>query len=253
MKKEKLKILILAGGKGKRMESDIPKVLIPFLGKSIIKHVIDAVMSFKKAGKPYIVVNKDDITIQDSLKNEAFFTKQDEPKGTGHAVHSAKNDLKDISENIMVLYGDHPLITSSMIEKIFNQHIQSGNMLTMGFVRLKDYSEWRETFKDFGRIQRNKKGRIEKIIEKKDANESELLITEVNPSYFCFNANWLWKNLPKLNNNNNQKEYYLPDLVEIASSENSLGDIEISPKEALGVNTKDQLKNLENLVIKGII
>lgn len=166
--------------------------------------------------------------------------------GTGHAVSLVKDALKDKAENILVLYGDMPLISSETIRKINEKHIQSGKKITMATVKLPDFKEWRINFVNFSRIIRDTNGKIIKDIQFKDATDQEIKITEVNPCYFCFDAEWLWENLARIEKNNAQSEYYLTDLIKIATEENvETESIDIEPHEALGANTKAELAVLE--------
>ena len=169
--------------------------------------------------------------------------------GTGHAVACAEEFLKDKAENILVLYGDMPLLLSDTIKNIVNRHIDSGAEITMGTVEVDKYEDWQAGFYDFGRVVRSENGQVCSIVEKKDATSEQLEIKEVNPSYFCFKADWLWKNLKNLKNENNQKEYYLTDLAFMACSQGlEINTVKILPKEAIGINNEEQLKLVEKLV-----
>ncbi|HEX9664257.1 MAG TPA: hypothetical protein VGA49_00375, partial [Patescibacteria group bacterium] len=111
-------------------------------------------------------------------------------------------------------------------------------------IKLPDYNDWRQTFYDFGRVVRDQAGNIQEIVELKDTTDQQKSITEVNPSYYCFEADWLWKNLDKLSTNNQQGEYYLTDLIKIAFDQGC--QIETiscaNPLEGLGINTPEQLE-----------
>jgi len=113
--------------------------------------------------------------------------------------------------------------------------------------KVPNFNDWYQFFYDFGRIVRGKQGNIKEIIEKKDASPGQLDIKEVNPAYFCFQAGWLWENLAKIKNDNAQGEYYLTDLAKIAIDEGlRIDSIDINPKEAIGINTPEQLKLAES-------
>ena len=148
----------------------------------------------------------------------------------------------------MVLYGDHPCLSADTIKKIADMHLKSNAVLTMATVSVSDFNDWRTVYNDFGRILRNQQGKIEGIIEKKDATSEQLKITEVNPSFFCFQAKWLWQNLDKLTNTNYQQEYYLTDLVGIAFKQGiEPVAVLVDPVEALGVNMSEQLEILSKV------
>ena len=118
----------------------------------------------------------------------------------------------------------------------------------MAISTVPDFNEWRSSFLSFGRLVRDKEGNLSKIVEAKDASEEEQKIKEINPGYMCFEASWLWEHLHMLKNDNIQKEYYLVDLISMAFNEGKkISTISIEPREALGVNTKEQLELIENL------
>ncbi len=248
-----INIIILAAGHGKRMESELPKVLVPLQGKPLVTHVLSAVKNAGLINTPVIVVGQQRDLVMQSLGDQYIYAVQEEQLGTGHAVISAKSKLGESAKNVMVLYGDHPFISSDTIKALAQKHLSSGAKLTMATVALPDFLDWRNVFyKNFGRIIRNESGEIEKIIEFKDTvSDEERNIKEVNPSYFCFDAPWLWENLKKLNRDNAQKEYYLTDLVKIAMQEGvKIESTNIDPHEALGVNSKQELETLEGLINK---
>lgn len=248
----KIKIVILAAGKGNRMQSEIPKALMPVRGKPMIVRLLESVEKSGIDDDPVIVVGYKKELIESVLgkKNKQYhYINQESVLGTGHAVGLTKDYLKDKAEHIMVLYGDQPFTTAETIRKIAQKHSQSGKKITMATVKLPDFKDWRANFEDFSRIIRDKNGKIIKSVEKKDANEEEEKITEVNPCYFCFDSYWLWEHLEKLKNDNVQKEYYLTDLIKIATEEGiEIESIEIEPHEALGANTKEELDILEKFI-----
>ena len=246
----KTKIIILAAGRSVRMNNTLPKVLKEIKGKSIIKHLLKSVEGSGIDKKPVIVVGYKKEMVISALGDKYEYINQEEQLGTGHAVNLAKNYLRDKAENIIVLYGDHPLISAKTIKKINEKHIKSGKIITMATVKLPDFRDWRISFVNFSRIIRNEKGEIIKDIQFKDATDKEIKITEVNPCYFCFKSKWLWENLNKLNRENSQKEYYLTDLIKIATKEGvKIESMEIEPYEALGANTEAELEILKKLAL----
>jgi len=252
--KEKTKIIILAAGKGIRMGGDLPKVLAQVKGKSMIRRLLKSVSESGIDEKPIIVVGyKKELVIKELDKeNKRYnYIYQEEQLGTGHAVNLAKDYLKDKAENIIVLYGDHPFVNAETIKKINEKHIKSGKKITLATVKLKDFKDWRINFVNFSRIIRDKNGKIIKDIQFKDASDEEIKVTEVNPCYFCFDAPWLWSKLKTLKNDNAQKEYYLTDLIKIATDNGiETESIEIEPYEALGANTKAELGILERFAVE---
>ena len=244
------KIIILAAGKGERMNSDEPKVLTKVRGKSMIKYLLESVHESGVDDKPTIIVGYKKEIVMNELGKENkqyHYINQETQRGTGHAVSLAKDYLKDTTEHIMVLYGDHPFVSAKTIKKINEKHLKSKKEITMATVKLPDFKDWRINFVNFSRIIRDRNEKIIKDIQFKDASDEEKKVTEVNPCYFCFNTIWLWKNLESLKNDNAQKEYYLTDLIKIATTEGiEIESMEIEPYEALGANTRAELEILEN-------
>ncbi len=250
-KESKIKVIILAAGQGKRMQSKLPKVLIPLRGKPLVAHVLDAVKKSGVGDTPLVVVGQQRELIMEKLGSGYKYIIQEEQLGTGHAVMAAQKALENEAEHVIVLYGDHPFISPETIKKLTGKQANSNAKITMATVNLPDFKDWRVLFySNFSRIIRDKNGNIIKDVQFKDANEEEKKVTEVNPCYFCFEANWLWKNLKNLRTDNAQKEYYLTDLVKIAMQEKiKIESIKIDPREALGANSKEELDILKKMVL----
>lgn len=242
------KIIVLAGGKGTRMGGDIPKVLTLVKNRPMVSYLLEAINKSGIDKDPVIIVGYKKEMVIDSIdkdQNKYHFINQEHQLGTGHAVSLAREYLKDKAKNIIVLFGDHPLITSETIKKINDAHNKSEKKITMATVILEDFEDWKHNFRNFSRIIRDANGKIIKDIQYKDANEEEKKIMEVNPCYFCFEAKWLWENLEKIKNDNIQNEYYLTDLIKLATKENlEIESININPVEALGANTLVELETL---------
>ncbi len=246
---DSIKPIILAAGKGKRMRSELPKVLLPMRGKSLITHLLEALTPARVSKPATIIVGVESEQVKAACGPEYHYVLQSEQLGTGHAVLCAEKSLRGVAEHIMVLYGDHPLMNTETINRIAEAHLAKQSPITMATVPLEDFDGWRASFKDFGRIIRNAEGDVERIVETKDANEKELLITEVNPSYFCFRASWLWNALKLLDTDNAQGEYYLTALPEMARRHGEpITSVSIDPMTALGANTPEQLETLERLI-----
>ncbi|MEO5635239.1 MAG: NTP transferase domain-containing protein [Candidatus Paceibacterota bacterium] len=247
--KNTTKIIVLAAGKGTRMATELPKVLVQVKGRSMISRLMEAIEKSGIDPEPVVIVGyKKELVIEELKKtnHKCHFISQDEQLGTGHAVNMAKEYLIDKGDNILILYGDMPLIHPETIRKINDKHIKSGKKITMATVKLPDFKDWHINFVNFSRIIRNKEGQIIKDIQFKDATDEEIKITEVNPCYFCFDAEWLWHELSKIKKNNVQEEYYLTDLIKIATEEGvETESIDIEPHEALGANTRAELAILE--------
>ncbi len=248
MNKE-IKIIVLAGGKGKRMKNDLPKALVKIHGEPMIKHLLTSIKESGIDNKPVIVVGYGKDAVMNELGDTYDYAIQNEQLGTGHAVITAEKILKGKVDHVMVLYTDHPFIKADTLKKLAKKHLESKAKITMALVKLPDFTDWRAIFySNFSRIIRDKNGHIIKDVQFKDASEEEKKITEVNPCYFCFEATWLWEKLKTLNTDNTQKEYYLTDLVKIAMKDKvAIESIYIEPREALGANSKEELEILETL------
>lgn len=245
------RIIILAAGKGTRMNSELPKVLVPLNGRPMIKYLMDSVVVSGVDKCPIIVVSPDNQgIIAETLKEyKVEYAIQDKQLGTGHAVACAQNAFEKNGakpKNIIVLYGDHPFLKTESIKKFAGLNQEA---LTIMPTDLPDYKDWRQNFYHWGRIVRGLDGQVERIVEFKDASDEEKLITEVNPGFMSFNYDWLFKNINDLKNNNSQSEYYLTDMVKIAfNAQYEVGTINIEAHEAMGVNSLEELKIAENLL-----
>ena len=235
---KELNIIILAAGLGKRMNSSLPKVLHSLAGRSLLSHVIDTANRLLPH-KIFVVYGHGTDAIQDAIgKNELVWVKQEPQLGTGHAVMQALPHL-DKKGLTLVLYGDVPLISFETLQKLISVSLKEN--LALLTVRLDDPA-------GYGRIVRDTEANnIIAIVEDKDTNIDQQKIKEINTGIMVIpNAN-LHEWLPKLENKNSQKEYYLTDIVAIAAKAGE--KIEAAHPsnnwEVLGVNSKVQLAALE--------
>lgn len=234
-------IIILAAGKGTRMNSDLPKALVPLQERPMIHYLLSSLVKSNINSQPIVVVSPDNHEqMQKALKEyNVKFAVQDRQLGTGHAVHSAKVESSSKAEKTLVLYGDHPFLSSESINDFVSKEVEALNLMS---VKVDDFSDWKKAFYHWGRLVRDKGGKLEKIVEYKDASEKEKEITEVNPAMFIFNSSWLWENISSLDNNNKQDEYYLTDLVSLAFRQGAeIKTIQINPQEAIGINSSEDL------------
>ena len=233
--------IILAAGKGTRMKSDLPKVLHKVDGKSMIKHVLATVEKAQIEKNIVVVGHKADL-VKKEVGDVAVCVLQSEQKGTGHAVMITADCFDDIDTNVVVLCGDAPLIRPETIIKLMDYHESVGSEATVLTSVVDDPFA-------YGRIVRNKAGHLEKIVEEKDASEEEKNIKEINTGTYCFRVGSLFEALGKINNNNAQGEYYLPDVLSIIRE--SGGVIRVmegsDSTEGLGVNTLEQLAAVEKI------
>ncbi|MEK7185469.1 MAG: NTP transferase domain-containing protein, partial [Patescibacteria group bacterium] len=205
----KLQVVILAAGKGTRMESADPKALSLLRGKYFLKHILDTVESLGLELKPVIVVGHKKERIFEELGRGLNYAHQTEQLGTGHAVLSAKANLDHAHEDILVLSTDQPLTSKETLAALIDTHLKNKATVTLATALLPDFEDWRKGVTRFGRIVRDRDGLLERIVEYKDANDEEIELREVNPAVYVFSAKWLGSNIDNLKNENTQKEYYI--------------------------------------------
>jgi len=242
-----IKIVILAAGKGSRMNSGLPKVLMPIKGKPMIEYLVKAIKKSGVDDEPIIVVSPDNKElIKKALhKYKCKYAIQKEQIGTGHALLCAKQAIGKKVDYVLCFCGDHPFFRPETIKRIAYSHNGVITMMTTG---VKDFKLWRKNFYHWGRVLRNY-GRIKEIVEFKDATAKIKKIREVNPAIYCFATKWLWQNITKLNNNNAQKEYYLTDLINFAFKQGlKIDSFPIDAEEAIGINNQAELEIAKSLI-----
>ena len=242
------KIVILAAGKGKRMKSELPKVLVKLKGKPMIEYLVKSCIASGVDSSPVIVVSPDnkEIIKRALAKYNCRYAIQEEQLGTGHALSCAKNSIDKSVDHIICFYGDHPFISTETIKQVAASH---NGAITMMTVKVEDFNGWRKCFNSWGRIIRDESGQVKENIEFRDASDQIKEVKEVNPSMYCFDSRWMWENLKKLNNHNAQREYYLTDLVKLAfKQELNINTFCLDPKEAIGINSPEELAIAESLV-----
>lgn len=234
--------LVLAAGQGKRIKSDLPKVLHKVCGKEMLKHVIDSIRNSGIDDIDVIIGKGAELVKERTLDKKVSYSLQDEQLGTGHAVKCAEGFLKDKKGVVAIFAGDTPLIKQSTIERLFNNHIENKNAATILTSIVEDPT-------GYGRIVRGENNQVLKIVEHKDCSEEELKINEMNTAIYCFDVELLVSALSKINNNNNQGEYYLTDVIEILKSEGKMvGAVVTEYEETIGVNSRIQLAEAEEIL-----
>lgn len=239
--------IILAAGQGKRMNSNIPKVLHKVFDKTLIECVLDALTCELIKNKIVIVgVGKEKVI--DSLKDrDILFAEQNEQLGTGHAVKCAKQYIKD-DENYLIINGDMPLISNNTIIELLD-YFEHGNFGACVVTTVL------ENPTGYGRIILQENGLFNKIVEEKDASDLEKQIKEANLGVYLFKGNLLKEALNKLTNNNKQGEYYLTDTLEIIQNLNeNVGVFYIKDNlEAVNVNSRQELAKTTKIYLDKII
>jgi bifunctional UDP-N-acetylglucosamine pyrophosphorylase/glucosamine-1-phosphate N-acetyltransferase len=232
-----LSIVILAAGQGKRMKSNLPKVLQPLAGQPMLAHVI-ATAKALRADTIHVVYGHGGEQVKQTLASEPVnWVLQAEQLGTGHAVAQAIPAIPDYHQ-VMILSGDVPLVRASTLQQLIDHAgVKGFGLLTVVLGDPKGY----------GRIVRDNAGNVVRIVEEKDANTKERAIPEINTGLMIAPARSLRSWLAALKNDNAQGEYYLTDVIVMAVRAGMKVNAVISPTEAevLGVNDKVQLAKLE--------
>ena len=246
---EKLKIVILAAGKGTRMKSEEPKALTMFKGKPFLEHILNTIKKISPNIKPIIVVGYKKERVKEVLGEDQIYTEQTKQLGTGHAVLSAKKAILSPHETILVISADQPRISKETIERIIEKHSEKNPTITLATVTVPDFEDWRAGLYYFGRIIRGNNGQIERMVELRNSSEIEKKITELNAAVYAFDAKWLWDNIEKLNTKNTIGEYLLTDLIHVAFSQNKkIETIEVADiHEAIQPNSQEELEILERI------
>lgn len=233
--------IILAAGKGKRMASDLPKVLVPVCGRPMIRYVIDALRS---AGvrRMVVVVGYRAELVRDELAGEpgVEFAVQSEQLGTGHAVMMCREQLEQTDGPVLILAGDSPMVQASSLSALLSRFTDSGPACLLGTaIKTNPFG--------LGRVIRDQNGEFAGIVEEKDATPEQRAITEVNLSTYVFRPDALLSALRQLTADNVQGEYYLTDCPGVLKKAGERVDAlcVLKPCEALSINTVDELKIVE--------
>ena len=228
--------IILGAGKGTRMKSDLPKVMMPVSGKPMIRHILDTLEGMGVEKIVTVISADGDLVKKETAPHQTAV--QTEQLGTGHAVKCAKEALKNFDGTVLVVFGDTPLITSKTFLKAADAVSKGYAVVVLGF-----------TPNDAGRYGRLKmKGNdLLSIVEYKDASDEEKAIKFCNSGCMGFDGKYLFKILDKIGNENAAKEYYLTDAVQIAREMGlKCTAIEGNPKEVASANTREELAQLED-------
>ena len=236
---KRAKAIVLAAGKGKRMETDIPKVLNLVAGKPIIEWIVEA-LEATNVNEIFIVVSDENrIDIERFLGNRCNYVLQKKQMGTAHAVLQVENFLKDFNGNTFVMVGDAPGIKSKDLMTLQHTHEKNKNICTFLTAHLTDKKP------PWGRIIRDCFGKVMKIVEEREATEEELKVNEISSSHFIFDNKSLFVNLHDIKNNNVLREYYLSDIVELLSQKGKVETVIIDDiLKIYGTNTKEELERI---------
>jgi bifunctional UDP-N-acetylglucosamine pyrophosphorylase/glucosamine-1-phosphate N-acetyltransferase len=235
--------IVLAAGKGKRMKSDLPKVLHPVMGRPMIEILLDTLISLGIQKIVTVIGFKaDDVkTALKSYDHQISYAIQSEQLGTGHAVLMAEPELRDFAGDILVVAGDVPFLSSQTIASLIDTHQKEKAAATV-------LSSVPPDPTGYGRIiRKDGTNNVDYIIEHKDASETELQVGEINTGTFCFDNRYLFDALREIRADNSQKEYYLTDVMAILHRKGLKAAVHKTdnPDEALGINSLEQKADLE--------
>ena len=236
--------IVLAAGKGTRMKSDLPKVLHEVSGKPMVEHVFDAV---RGAGVQRIicVIGHQADLMRETLgsHSDVEFALQAEQNGTGHAVQMAADLLTDHDGSVLVLAGDTPLLRAESLQALLDELTSNRAAAVVG-------SAITEANQGLGRIVRDPAGQFTRIVEEKDATDEQKAIQEINTGCYAFDSRSLFEALAEVKPLNNQGEYYLTDCPAILKEKGRtvVAAAKLDIHEAMGVNTRDQLADVEQVL-----
>jgi bifunctional UDP-N-acetylglucosamine pyrophosphorylase/glucosamine-1-phosphate N-acetyltransferase len=233
--------VILAAGKSTRMKSDMNKVLLPILGKPMIRYQVEAL---RAAGieKIFVIVGFQAEQVKAELAKEADYVLQAEQKGTGHALIQARKKLLSLGPqlDVVVTVGDNPYLTPKILKELIRVHRESGAAATIVTAVFNSPPP-------YGRVIRDARGRLLKVVEEFDATPEERLIKEVHVSIYCFRASVVLPLLDEIRNDNAKGEFYLTDIIGILVKHGHGAETLASddPRVTLGINTPEEVAAAE--------
>ena len=239
-----LAAILLAAGKGTRINAEkTNKILIPLAGKPMISYSLDVIRKLKLK-TILVVVGFKSREVKTALGNELIYVNQKRLMGTGHAVKVSLASLPNNIQDVIVFYADHSSFYSvTMLKHLIRKHNLSDSVITFLTVVKKNPS-------DYGRILRDKQGKVIGIREEKNASKKEKQIKEINSGTYCFKVNFLKKYLLKVRKDPVKQEYLLTDLVELAIADNlKVETMKVRDEVvSLGINTMEELRYAEKLM-----
>jgi len=238
--------VVLAAGKGKRMKSELPKVLHEIHGRPMIHVLLDTLQTVQFERIVVVVGYKGEMVEETLADRGVDIAWQHSQDGTGHAVQMAKPQLESFEGTTLVALGDVPFLSAASIDRLLGIHESTKAAATCLSAYVDDPT-------GYGRIVRQgDSDLLKEIVEHKDASDEIRQINEINTGTFCFDNQLMFKALAEVRNDNAQKEYYLPDAVSILGSQGHRVAVTAAenPDECLGVNSVEQLNLLASKFVK---
>jgi bifunctional UDP-N-acetylglucosamine pyrophosphorylase/glucosamine-1-phosphate N-acetyltransferase len=250
MNEPELGIVVVAAGKGTRMRSALPKELHPLCGRPLIGHVL-AVADELAAAYTVAVLSEEKIgPVRERFGDRYAYALQRDQLGTGHAVLQARPARPRDSDDVLVLYGDTPLLRPATARAVVDLRRASGALVGIMSMHVPPPS-------GYGRIVRDAAGQVSAIVEERNATPEQFALTECNSGVMCFDAAWLWPALDRIPRNPVKGEYYLTDLAAMAVAERGPGAAVALPaadaREAWGINDRAQLAQAEAVLRERIL
>ncbi|MEK7850049.1 MAG: NTP transferase domain-containing protein [Candidatus Omnitrophota bacterium] len=240
-------VIILAAGEGKRMKASVPKVLCEICGKPMVQYVVEAA-SLIKPKKIIVVIGRKRAQVKDVFASNVRVACQEKPLGTADAVKAAIKDIPPDAKDVIVLYGDTPLITEETIRVLYDFHSSRNVSCTV-------LTTFLDNPRGYGRILRNEAGQLVGIIEDKDANYQQKNIREINTGMYCFKKDELLEALKYVKPAANTAEFYLTDVFSWLFSRNRKIDACVvdTSQEVLGVNSQGQLLEAAEILRRRVL
>jgi len=236
--------IVLAAGKSTRMKSDLPKVLHEICGRPMLGFVLDAC---RRAGVDRLIVvvghGKQQVRDRFETFDGVTWVEQPEQKGTGHAVCCCQEALAGFSGSVLVVAGDMPLVCGESLVELLQRRVQSGDALSLATTELNEPA-------GYGRIVRDSRGRLTAIVEDRDCTDQQRAIREVNPSYYCFEAESLWQALDRVTPHASSGEVFLTETVRVLKDmgRKVSADVPVAAEDATGINTRLDLATVNRLM-----
>lgn len=242
-----LAAIVLAAGKGERMNSDLPKVLHPVCGRPMLAFVLEACAEVGCA-EMIVVIGHQAELVRSTFADSPYaltWVEQTPQLGTGHALMVCRPELERLSGPVLVLAGDGPLIRGSTLRRLLDTHRRGRAACTLATSILEDPGR-------YGRVVRDQAGEVVGIVEFLDADEQQRSIKEVNVSVYCFDAAALTATVGRLTNDNAKGEYYLTDVLGLLAGDGKkLAAVAAVPsEEVLSINTVEQLRQVEAILAR---
>jgi bifunctional UDP-N-acetylglucosamine pyrophosphorylase/glucosamine-1-phosphate N-acetyltransferase len=237
---QELSVIVLAAGKGTRMKSELAKVLHPCLGRPLIAWVLDQADAAGARHQVVVVGHQREAVMEAVADRGVHFAIQAEQKGTGHAVQMCREAMEGREGQVLVLSGDVPLLTGNTLTALAKHHAEGGFAATVLTAIFEDPS-------GYGRLIRREDGRVDRIVEHKDASEEERAVREINSGIYLFHTGHLFRCIHRLSPDNAQGELYLTDVIRFLV-EDGLPVSALPTRDAeeiQGVNTLEQLAHVE--------